>query len=194
MIRICGLDEVGRGAFAGPLVAAAVIVRSNLTSLLAHCPVPLRDSKTLSHSQRQRIARYLVHKKVKCFVTSISAAEINQKGMAWANKEIFLRLIAKARATKYVVDGNLKLALSGSKIESRVRADRRVSQVKLASILAKLHRDRIMRHLHKEYPQYFWHLNKGYGTKKHQEAIIKHGPCEHHRKAWLATWSNRLIS
>lgn len=189
MIRVCGLDEVGRGAFAGPLVAAAVVVRGRLTGLFENSPVPIRDSKTLSHSQRQRVVTYLKKKGVRSITETISADDINEKGMAWANKEIFLRLIAKMKATKYVVDGRLKLTLNDKTvIKSRIKADTEVSQVILASIIAKLHRDKIMRRLHKNFPVYSWNLNKGYGTKKHQEAIREYGPCEHHRTRWLETW------
>lgn len=191
MIRICGLDEVGRGAFAGPLVAAAVVVRGRLTGLLEDCPIPIRDSKTLSHSQRQRIATYLKKKGVRSVIETISAAEINDKGMAWANKEIFLRLIQKMKATKYVVDGNLKFTLIDKRVESRVKADRNTPQVILASIIAKLHRDKAMRRLDRQYPLYLWKLNKGYGTAKHREAITQYGSCEYHRKKWLETWSKK---
>ncbi len=189
MIRICGLDEVGRGAFAGPLVAAAVIIRGRIEGLFENSPVPIRDSKTLSHYQRQRVATYLKNKGVKSTIEVISADEINDKGMAWANKEIFLRLISKMKATKYVVDGQLKLTLNDETIiESRVHADAKVPQVILASIIAKLHRDKIMRKLDKEFPVYCWKENEGYGTKSHQEAIIKNGPCQQHRILWLETW------
>ncbi len=192
MIRICGLDEVGRGAFAGSLVAAAVVVRGRLTGLLENSPVPIRDSKTLSHSQRLRITRYLVKKGVRVMIAEISAAEINDQGMAWANREIFLRLISKMKASKYVVDGNLKFPKALQKIESRVKADGSTSQVILASIFAKLHRDKIMCRLHKKFPQYLWNLNKGYGTAAHRAAITEHGPCPLHRTQWLATWAKRF--
>ncbi len=189
MIRVCGLDEVGRGAFAGPLVAAAVVVRGRLEGLFENSPVPIRDSKTLSHYQRQRIATYLKKKRVKSVIETISAKEINERGMDWANKEIFLRLIAKMKATKYVVDGRMKLTLNDKRvIESRVNADAKVPQVILASIIAKLHRDKIMRKFDKEFPLYHWKENKGYGTRSHQEAIKEHGPCNQHRTLWLETW------
>lgn len=195
MIKICGLDEVGRGAFAGPLVAAAVVVRGRLTGLLENSPVPIRDSKTLSHYQRQRIATYLKKKGIRSSIEIISADEINEKGMAWANKEIFLRLISRMKATKYIVDGNLKLTLNNQTIiESRVRADAKVPQVILASIIAKLHRDKIMRKLDKEFPVYHWKENKGYGTDSHQQALIKNGPCCYHRQMWLKTWQSHIIN
>lgn len=191
MIRICGLDEVGRGAFAGPLVAAAVVVRGRLEGLLEGSPVPIRDSKTLSHSQRQRVAAYLVKKGVRSIIETISAKDINDRGLAWANKEIFLRLMAKMKASRYIVDGNIKFTLAEKKIKSRVKADRNTPQVILAGIIAKLHRDKIMRRLDKHFPNYFWKSNKGYGTKNHREAILAHGPCEHHRLQWLQTWSSK---
>lgn len=189
MIRICGLDEVGRGAFAGPLVAAAVVVRGKLSGLFENSPVPIRDSKTLSHFQRQRVVTYLKKKGVKSLVEIISANEINERGMGWANKEIFLRLIKKMKATKYIVDGRLKLFIDEkTTIESRVKADTKVPQVILASIIAKLYRDKIMRKLHKTHPAYNWRENKGYGTKDHQLAIKNYGPSSEHRTLWLATW------
>lgn len=187
MIRICGLDEVGRGAFAGPLVATAVVVRGRLTGLFENSPVPIRDSKTLSHSQRQRVVTYLTKKGIRSCVEIISAKEINAQGLAWANKEIFLRLMAQIKASRYIVDGNIKFTLAEKQIKSRVKADRNTPQVILAGIIAKLHRDKIMRRLDKHFPNYFWKLNKGYGTKKHREAILAHGPCEHHRLQWLQT-------
>lgn len=193
MIRVCGLDEVGRGAFAGPLVAAAVIVRGRLTGLFENSPVPIRDSKTLSHSQRLRVTHYLIKKGVRVVIEEIPVTLINQRGMAWANREIFVRLFSKMKATKYIVDGNIKFSSEiKKKIESRVRADRITPQVVLASIFAKLHRDKIMRRLHKTYPQYYWQLNKGYGTQQHRDAITKYGPCEYHRALWLATWQKKL--
>jgi len=193
MIRICGLDEVGRGAFAGPLVAAAVIIKGPLSGLFENSPVPIRDSKTLSHYQRQRVATYLKKKGVKTTIETISATEINEKGMGWANKEIFLRLIRRMKATKYVVDGHLKLFLDEKTIiESRIKADTKVPQVILASILAKLYRDKLMTKLDRTFPQYHWKENKGYGTQSHQLAIIQYGPTLEHRRLWLETWQKHL--
>ncbi len=189
MIRICGLDEVGRGAFAGPLVAAAVVVRGRLSGLFENSPVPIRDSKTLTHSQRQKVVSYLVKKGIRSAIEVISAKDINDQGMAWANKEIFIRLMARIKASRYVVDGNLKFTLTDKKIESRIKADRNTSQVILASIIAKLHRDKIMRRLDKQFPDYLWKQNKGYGTAGHLLAITRHGPCGQHRLQWLETWS-----
>ena len=100
--------------------------------------------------------------------------------------------MAQIKASRYVVDGNIKFNLAEkTKIKSRVRADKKVPQVILAGIIAKLHRDKIMRRLDKHFPNYFWKLNKGYGTKKHREAILVHGPSQHHRLQWLQTWSSK---
>jgi len=174
-------------------VAAAVIVRGRLTGLFEGSPVPIRDSKTLSHSQRQRVVRYLTKKGVRVVIEEISAKDINQNGMAWANREIFLRLIAKTKATKYIVDGKIKFPPDlGKRIESRVKADKKTPQAVMAGIFAKLHRDKIMRRLHKKHPQYLWNLNKGYGTGKHRQAILDHGPCQYHRTQWLTTWKSNL--
>lgn len=194
MIRVCGLDEVGRGAFAGPLVAAAVVIRGPLAGLFEKSPVPIRDSKTLTHSQRQRVVTYLTKKGIRSIVEIISAKEINERSMGWANKEIFIRLMSKMKASRYVVDGNLKFTLTDKRVESRIRADSATPQVILASIIAKLHRDKIMRKLDKKFPAYAWRLNKGYGTAKHREAIQVHGACEQHRTKWLTTWLSKTGS
>jgi len=195
VIRICGLDEVGRGAFAGPLVAAAVVVRGRLSGLFEGSPVPIRDSKALSHSQRQRVVSYLTKKGIKTAIEVISAKEINERGMGWANKEIFIRLMAKMKASRYIVDGNLKFILGeNKKVKSRIKADRSTPQVILASIIAKLHRDKIMRKLDKQYPRYLWRQNKGYGTAKHREVIQIYGACEQHRTKWLTTWLSKIGS
>lgn len=183
------MDEVGRGAFAGPLVAAGVVVWGKIEGLMEQCPVPIRDSKTLSLIQRQRIAKYLAHKRVKIEIEEISVREINEKGMGWANKEIFIRLINKMKASKYVIDGRFNFAeIEGKKIESRVKADQKVLQTMLAAIVAKLHRDKLMKRLHKRYPCYNWKANKGYGTRAHREAIDQHGTCCEHRDLWIKTW------
>ncbi len=190
---LCGLDEAGRGALAGPLVAAAAVLNSQK---LPH-NLPLKDGKLLSREQRNKWQAALLKLKVNLTTEVISARQINNHGIAWANKEVFRRLIKKVSADKYLVDGNLKLGrLNGKtdKINSRVDADATVPEVILAGIIAKAKRDKIMSELHLKYPRYHWNQNAGYGTKKHLEAIKISGKTRFHRDVFVNTALLKTVS
>lgn len=171
---ICGLDECGRGPLAGPMVAAAVILHKSVSGL--------KDSKKLKNAQRQKIYEKII-KSASFSVEMISVRTINIRGIGWANKEVFNRLIRNLQADKYIVDGNLQIA----KAESMIRADDKIPEVMAASIIAKVTRDNLMRELHKDHPHYGWDSNVGYGTKQHIQALHQHGPCKHHRKLFVRT-------
>lgn len=191
-MKICGLDECGRGAFAGPLVAAAVIINSDLNSFLELLPVPLRDSKKLTEIQREKIVSVLSVLPVTYRVEEISVADINEKGVGWANREIFERLVCRLKANVYIIDGNLKFA--NTKIQTLIKGDDKCYQVMLASIIAKVHRDKLLKALHLEYPNYGWAENSGYGTKRHLEAIDQKGVTPQHRLQYVETHLRHLIN
>lgn len=174
---ICGMDEVGRGALAGPLVAAATILSPQRTTL------KLNDSKKLTAKQRNKIYEKIKKSGAVIAVEEISARQINKRGMGWANKEIFKRLTRKIPADKYIADGNLKI----SGITSITKADSKIPEVMAASIIAKVFRDRIMDHLHGQCPKYGWRSNKGYGTKYHIATIREHGVTKYHRSVFVKT-------
>ncbi|KKU02573.1 MAG: Ribonuclease HII [Candidatus Amesbacteria bacterium GW2011_GWC2_45_19] len=165
---ICGMDEVGRGALAGPLVAAATILNAQRSTL------KLNDSKKLTAKQRLKIYGKIKRSGAVIAVEEISARQINTRGMGWANKEVFRRLKNKIPADKYIADGNLKIA----GITSVVKADTKIPEVMAASIVAKVFRDRIMD---------YWQSNKGYGTKYHISAIREHGVTKYHRSKFVRT-------
>lgn len=179
---ICGLDECGRGSLAGPLVAAAVVIKDK-ENFIKDCPVPIRDSKKLSKTSREKLFKFIKSKNIIFEIEEISVKNINNKGISWANKQIFLNLIDKIKAHQYIVDGNLKFEKEN--ILSQIKADDIVLEVSLASIIAKVHRDNLMAKLGKDYPNYSWHQNAGYGTLIHRQAILDHGPCKHHRTLYL---------
>jgi ribonuclease HII len=183
-MRICGLDEAGRGALAGPLVASAAILN-------IHCPVSnLKDSKKLNKRQREEIYKKIIKSRAVIETETISARQINNRGVGWANKEIFRKLIKKIEADKYIVDGNLKLGKIKQKtdrVKSVVRADGTRKCVMAASIAAKVTRDEYMVKLHHQHPVYGWKTNMGYGTRFHIQAIKQNGTVRHHRGVFVTT-------
>lgn len=184
-MKICGLDECGRGAFAGPLVAAAVIINADLETFPSLLPVPLKDSKKLTEVQRDRIFSLRTKLPISYKIEEISVPDINERGMGWANREIFERLVQKMCAKIYVIDGNIKF--SALNIQTLIKGDDKCYPVMLASILAKVYRDKLLVKLHREFPQYGWDKNSGYGTLFHRLAIGQYGQTEHHRSKYIAT-------
>lgn len=193
-MRICGLDEVGRGALAGPLVAASAIINHQ-------CPIPnLRDSKKLNKAQRERIYRQLMRTGTEYRIEIITARQINNRGMGWANKEIFRRLIKKIEADKYIVDGPTSLwgkhraSLGVKNVKCLIKADATRKCVMAASIIAKVTRDRMMQELHQKHNKYGWNLNAGYGTKSHILAIRENGTVEYHRSVYVTTALRTMVT
>jgi ribonuclease HII len=187
---ICGLDEVGRGALAGPLVAAAVIVSREQERTINKAGLHVRDSKILTAGQREKIALYADHIGIRHSIETISARIINNHGIGKANRVIFTNLIRRMDADLYIVDGNLRWGSvrPGHKvIRSVPKADTNILPVMLAGIIAKVFRDRLMAGLHDRYPDYGWDRNAGYGTKIHIERLRTHGMCPQHRLVYVAT-------
>ena len=187
---ICGLDEAGRGALAGPLVAAAVVLPQGWRLEDADPGVPVRDSKKLSIRHRDRLFEIIEQYAQKIEIEIISVEEINEHGINWANKEAFRRLIFRIDAAEYIIDGNFHLPNLGKKatlVRSLIRADETIPSVMSAGIVAKVKRDMIMQALHLQYPHYGWNTNTGHGTQKHIDALRKYGLCVHHRSQFAAT-------
>ncbi len=178
--RLCGLDEVGRGSYAGPLVAAAVVLPPRFRHPL------LRDSKLLTAKQRETVAPLIQKKAVAWAVAEVSTAEINARGLGWANIEIFRRLVQLVDADGYCCDGTLRIP-GDRPVHSLVAGDRLVPAVSAASIVAKVHRDALMRRLHADAPQYNWASNKGYGAAEHRAAIREYGAHREHRRVFVAS-------
>ena len=186
----CGLDEAGRGALAGPLVAAAVKIPCSLATINKLSGINVRDGKLLSSGQRKKIYHCLKKIKAEIIVEIISVRQINTHGIGWANKEIFRRLIKAVEAHSYIVDGNLHLKrihIKNQRVQCIVNADATITPVMLAGIVAKVERDEFMQAIHEKFPMYFWCQNKGYGTRKHIEAIKIYGTSPFHRSVFVAT-------
>ena len=179
---IAGVDEAGRGACAGPLVAAAVILPAGDRGVVPG----LADSKLLTERARERCYAEVVSRAVAWSVTVVESAECDRLGMHVANVEALRRALARlATRPSYVltdgfpVDG---LGVSGLAVW---KGDRVAACISAASVLAKVTRDRIMRDLHETYPVYDFETHKGYVTPSHAEALERHGPSPEHRRRFV---------
>ena len=194
---VCGLDEVGRGPLAGPIMAAAVIFPPDFVFTDAYPKLAFRDSKALSHLQREKVVNLIKDSALLYKTETVPVDEINQMGIGWANRVVFERLIMAIDADRYVVDGRLKLTNLGrrsTKVESMIRADQVHQAVMAAAIIAKVERDDLMDVLHTEFPVYGWDHNRGYGTPAHIQALRTYGLCRHHRIRFVTTALSRYTN
>jgi len=176
------MDECGRGPLAGPLVAAAVILKKPVSGL--------NDSKKLNADKRDMLYEQIVGSGAIIQVVIVSTRIINRRGIGWANTHAFRTLVRRMDAHKYLVDGNLKLGIikgKTKKIRMIVGGDACRKSIMAASIVAKVTRDRLMRNLHTAFPNYGWENNAGYGTHFHVQAIRKFGVTRHHRTLFVTT-------
>ncbi|PJF36321.1 MAG: ribonuclease HII [Candidatus Thermofonsia Clade 1 bacterium] len=190
-LLVCGLDEAGRGALAGALVAAMVAFPPNFRLTEKFPSLPFRDSKKMTAKQRAEAIRYIYEWAALIEIDVVSVADINAHGIGWANRSAFEALIWRPfEAAQYIVDGNLKLRNLGRKaprVRCIVRADEQFEAVAAASIVAKVKRDQIMAELHAQFPQYGWDRNCGYGTAEHLAALRQYGASPYHRTQFVAT-------
>ena len=193
---VVGLDEVGRGALAGPMTVGAVVVSSD-----APPPEGLADSKLLSPAQRDALVAPLRAWASAWAVASVSAAEIDEWGLRLALAVAATRALDALayRPTVALVDGSFnllaaphdgpfggapRLSYAAMPCHPLVRGDQRCATIAAASVLAKVHRDRTMVELHEEHPSYGWARNKGYGAPEHLSALRREGPTRWHRHSW----------
>ena len=177
---VCGIDEAGRGPLAGPVCAAAVILPSD-------CDIPgLNDSKKLSEKKREALFPVIQEKALAFGVGWATAEEIDRVNILQATFLAMARAVEAlpAPADYALVDGNRMppLPIPG---ETIVKGDATSASIAAASILAKVSRDRLLRQLDEEHPEYGFAKHKGYGTKAHYEAIRKYGLLPEHRRSFL---------
>lgn len=187
-----GIDEVGRGAIAGPVAVGVAMIYASCETF----PVGLRDSKLLTEKRREAIEPLVAEWCLGYAVGTASAAEIDQHGITAMLGEAARRgLMSLHEAGLPVVNSVLLLdgdrdwvspvLRSPLRVITRVKADRDCASVAAASVLAKVSRDRMMRIAHEDTPHYGWNSNKGYGATAQYAGIAAHGLTEMHRKTWI---------
>lgn len=180
---VFGIDEVGRGSFAGPLVASSVYFEKEHEWFLN-----IKDSKLLTAKKRNELAKLIIENSF-YFTEEIGVNVINKIGIGKANKLAFANLITKIKNKFkdknicFLIDGN-NLDLKTKNIKFIVSGDSKHISIAAASIIAKVYRDNLMRKLDKKYPKYSFAKNKGYGTKTHRESLKKHGLSSVHRTSF----------
>ena len=185
---VIGIDEVGRGPLAGPVVSCACIffdysIEQSRLSLFD-------DSKKLTIKKRceafHTIYQLRNENKLQFSLGFAKVVEIDKFNILEAAKISMKRAVQKLHYEKanLIIDGKIDLKLSQHKSNGIIKGDQKSYSIATASIIAKIHRDRYMRYLSSQYPSYDWDKNAGYGTKKHIEQIHKNGITDHHRKSF----------
>ena len=173
---ICGVDEVGRGAGAGEIYCAAVILDPQAPIL------GITDSKKLTAKKRDHLASEIREKAYAWSIATASLQEIIDLNVLHATMLAMQRAVEglPTQPDKIYIDGNRAPQLNGS-VETVIKGDLKIQEIGAASIIAKVARDQKMIELHKSYPEYGFDQHKGYLTKQHLQALETYGPCEIHR-------------
>lgn len=181
---VCGVDEVGRGPLAGPIVGAAVILKPD--SALENLILGINDSKKLSKKRREELD-LLIREKALCYaIYEMSNLDIDRLGISYCNHEVFRGSIRNLRVKPELVlsDGYKVKDYKGENI-SLIKGDTLSASIACASIIAKVHRDRIMENLSVYYPEYGFDHNSGYASQDHIEALKKRGATPVHRMSFI---------
>ena len=176
---VAGVDEVGRGAWAGPIVAAAVILPHGFDVST------LRDSKAMTRNARERVFDQIEKQGASYALGIVEPGHIDKGGLTRANKRVMRSAVLglPQQPDFVLVDGLMPITIP-MEYELIVDGDAKISAIAAASIVAKVIRDRLMRGYHKIYPEYGFYNHVGYGTKQHQLAIKQYGVCALHRRSF----------
>lgn len=180
---ICGVDEVGRGPLAGPVVCAAVILP--LDDIIEG----VDDSKKLTAKKREGLAKIIEERAIGAAICSIEPKTIDEINILQATRLCMKNAVESLKVSPDFVmtDGNMTLDIDIPQ-RSFVKGDANSYLIGAASIVAKVYRDNLMDEYHKTYPDYDFASNKGYGTKKHIDGIIRAGICPIHRLTFVKKW------
>ena len=176
---IAGIDEAGRGPLAGPVVAAAVILQPGYENR------EIRDSKQLSPQKRERLYGIIREEALSVGIGVVEAAVIDAVNILRATLLAMEEAVSELSVSPdyLLIDGRNPLSLAIPQ-ETIIKGDARSISIASASIVAKVSRDKIMEIYHRQFPQYNFARNKGYGTEEHRRAIGEHGPCKIHRRTF----------
>lgn len=201
---VVGVDEVGRGAFAGPVVVGAVVftpIKKQFTHLTIE-QLGINDSKLLKPRTREQLAKKIKKHALAWDVTEVGVSVINRIGIGKATEKAMRKTLRQAQGklpggkTFVLIDYYYISYLRGVGKKNQLgikHGDRKSLSIAAASILAKVHRDKIMRSLSRNprYKKYLWGKNKGYGTKVHLKNILRYGLTRYHRKKFVESWKER---
>ncbi|SKA60379.1 RNase HII [Eubacterium uniforme] len=180
---ICGIDEVGRGPFAGPVVAGAVILPKGFDIMY------INDSKKLSEAKREELNKIILENAIDAQVGVVSAWRIDETDILRATYEAMRIAIEKLKVKpSLLLNDAVKIPEVDIKQVSIIKGDAKCKSIAAASIVAKVYRDHLMEEYDEKYPQYEFAKNKGYGTAAHIEAIKKYGLCEIHRRSFTHSY------
>jgi len=171
--NLCGIDEAGRGPFAGPLSVAGVVLLENIEGL--------NDSKKLTEKKREKLFDSILENSLNHIVFT-SPQEIDRLGLSKCLQNSIQEIMKAIKAKQYLMDGNTAFGIQN--LDFLIKADAKIEEVSAASILAKVSRDRYMCEIANKYPEYGFEKHKGYGTKIHTDAIMKYGYCDLHRRTF----------
>ena len=171
--NLCGIDEAGRGPFAGPMTVAGVMLTNDIQEL--------EDSKKLTEKKREKLFDIIKDNSIYHIVFT-SAKQIDELGLSICLQNSIKEIMKNIKAEQYLMDGNTTFGIEN--LDFLIKADAKIKEVSAASILAKVSRDRYMCEIADKYPKYSFEKHKGYGTKAHTDAIIKNGFCDIHRRTF----------
>ena len=183
---ICGVDEAGRGPLAGPVYAAAVILPPELE-------IPgLDDSKKLTEKKREELFPVICEQAIAYGIGFADEKEIDEINILQATFLAMRRAVEQlsVKPELALVDGN-RDPVFGLPVRTVVKGDSLSANIAAASVLAKVSRDHVLTELAKQYPEYGFEIHKGYGTKRHYEALRAFGPCPAHRRTFLRSFYER---
>ena len=183
---LAGVDEVGRGSLIGPVYAAAVILNKSINTKI------LKDSKSLSKNKREEISTYIKKNSIWA-IGQASVREIEKINILQASLLAMKRAIIKLKKkpSLVLIDGNKLPDIKNYNLKYIIKGDQKIPSISAASIIAKVSRDKLMTTLSKNFQNYGWDTNSGYGTKEHLKAIKKFGITKYHRKTFSPISRNK---
>lgn len=181
-VLIAGLDEVGRGCLAGPVVCAAVIMPLEKELIIDG----INDSKKLTAKERERLNKLILEKAIAYSISIIDKETIDEINILEATKLGMKNAVENLKIKPNILLIDAVKIESDIKQENIIKGDEKSYNIACASIIAKVYRDNYMKQISLKYPLYNFAQNKGYGTREHIECLLKNGPCQIHRKTFIS--------